>query len=103
MQVKVIVQPSGLRNGEPWPPRGGVIDLPEDEALRLIQQRMMVPVHDPESRIARAVPPMDAVEARAALVGIEAEEAEAKALSAMPPAPSTEKPAVAKKAAPKKG
>lgn len=102
MEVKVLVQPSGLRNGQPWPPRGGVIDLPDDEAANLLRLRMVIPVHDPESRVEKAVPSTTAVEARAELAEIEALEEEAKAASALPPAP-TKKAAVAKKAAPKKG
>lgn len=103
MEVKVLIQPSGLRNGQPWPPRGGVIDLPDDEAVELLRMRMVVPVHDPESRVEKAVPPMAAVEARAELAEIEAVESEAKAASALPPAPQPKKTAAAKKAAPKKG
>jgi hypothetical protein len=88
VEVKIIIQPSGLRNGQPWPPRGGVIDLPDDEAVRMIEQRLVVPAYDPDSRVERAVPPMTAVEARVEVAAIEAEETQAKALSAMPPVPA---------------
>lgn len=88
MQVKVLIQPSGLRNGKPWPPRGGTIDLPDDEAVHMIGQRLVAPVYDPEHRVETAVPDMTPVEARDELVTIEAVEQEAKVASAAKPRPA---------------
>ena len=57
MQVKMRALVSGLRDGKPWPPVGGVIELPEDEAVALCRNRMADPVYDPESRVETAVMP----------------------------------------------
>lgn len=56
MRVRMTVQVSGMRNGAEWPPRGGVIDLPDDEALQHIQADMAVPAGDdgPETATAPA-------------------------------------------------
>jgi hypothetical protein len=32
MQVRMLVDISGTRNGQPWPRIGGTIELPDDEA-----------------------------------------------------------------------
>lgn len=36
MKVKMLVDVSGTRNGEAWPKRGEVADLPTDEAQHLV-------------------------------------------------------------------
>lgn len=36
MRVRMKVTVSGTRDGEPWPERGSVVDLPDDEARQLI-------------------------------------------------------------------
>ena len=36
MKVRMIVEISGTRDGEEWPRRGGVIDLPDAEAADYI-------------------------------------------------------------------
>lgn len=36
MKIKMIHEISGLVDGVPWPARGGVIDVNDDEARRLI-------------------------------------------------------------------
>jgi len=46
MKVKMIVDQSGTRNGQAWPPRGTPIELPDDEALGYIHGGMAVPVVD---------------------------------------------------------
>jgi len=35
MRVKMIVQMSGTRDGEPWPGRGEIVDLPGEEAAQM--------------------------------------------------------------------
>jgi hypothetical protein len=40
MKIRMKVDISGTRNGEPWPARGEVIDLPTDEAQSLIDSNM---------------------------------------------------------------
>jgi len=50
---------TGSRNGVSWPPIGGVIDLPEDEAMQMVANRYasVVPVATiaPESEIEEAL------------------------------------------------
>lgn len=79
MRVKMLVEVSGLRDREPWPPRGGTVELPDDEAVSLIERRMAIPVHDPESGVERAVADQSAVEAREALVPTRSRKAPTKA------------------------
>lgn len=40
MKVKLTVQISGTRDGEPWPAPGASMDLPADEAVALINNGM---------------------------------------------------------------
>jgi hypothetical protein len=44
MKVRMRDQISGTRNGEPWPPPGGEVDLPEQEAVKLCANGLAVPV-----------------------------------------------------------
>jgi hypothetical protein len=44
MKVKTTGQISGSRDGVEWPPAGSEIDLPQDEALSLINSGMARPV-----------------------------------------------------------
>lgn len=36
MRVRMKVTISGTRDGQPWPERGGVKDLPDDEAKHMV-------------------------------------------------------------------
>ena len=36
MNIRLTAQISGMRDGQPWPAPGGLIDVPEDEANSLI-------------------------------------------------------------------
>jgi hypothetical protein len=54
---------SGTRDGQPWPPRGTRIDLPDLEAMDLCRTGMAVPV--PAEEIKTAVVADDDVEVRA--------------------------------------
>ncbi|MFD4660832.1 hypothetical protein ACFWP2_35045 [Kitasatospora sp. NPDC058444] len=52
MRVRMLVQISGTRNGQDWPPPGAVLDLPEAEALQLVAHRNAAVVEeqdDPEA------------------------------------------------------
>jgi len=49
MQVKLLVDISGTRNGEPWPGRGESVDLPEDEARAMIAVGMAAEAGDEAS------------------------------------------------------
>jgi hypothetical protein len=46
MQVKLIAQISGTRNGEDWPAPGELVALPDDEAASLIQNGFAI---DPDA------------------------------------------------------
>ena len=60
MRVRLLVEVSGSRNGEPWPKRGEVMDLPDAEAVDMLNARM-----------AEAVPEVEKVEAATASVAAE--------------------------------
>lgn len=57
MKVRMKVEVSGTRNGQPWPPRGSVIDMPDVEAASYCSSGMAEPVTvvDPEPEKAVAV------------------------------------------------
>lgn len=44
MLVKMLEHILGTRDGKVWPPRGGVVDLPESEALALFAHGYAQPV-----------------------------------------------------------
>ena len=44
MLVKMLEHILGTRDGKAWPPRGGVVDLPEPEALALFAHGYAQPV-----------------------------------------------------------
>lgn len=44
MRVRLLVEVSGTRNGQQWPPMGNEIDLPDDEARQMISAQQAVPV-----------------------------------------------------------
>jgi len=44
MLVRMLQRVAGSRDGTPWAPRGGVMDLPKDEALALIAHAYAVPL-----------------------------------------------------------
>lgn len=64
MRVVMLVSLSGMRNGQDWPSRGTVIDLPDAEAKDYIRGGMARPA-DPEDDVEKAVAPTEAVETRA--------------------------------------
>lgn len=39
-KVKMFVTMSGTRDGQPWPPAGSVVELPDDEAKTFLAQRL---------------------------------------------------------------
>lgn len=66
MRVRMLGTVSGTRNGADWPPRGGCIDLPDDEATALVAIGMAehAPaevVADPQSSRMQATRPEAAV------------------------------------------
>lgn len=62
MRVKMKVDMSGTRDGAPWPPRGTVVDLPDDEALQYLNADMAVPAGETDAETATM--PTDDVETR---------------------------------------
>lgn len=56
MRVRMKVDVSGSRDGQDWPPRGGVIEVPEQEGAELCRSGMAEPVAEP-LREERAVAP----------------------------------------------
>jgi len=64
MLVKMLGEVSGTRNGVLWPPIGHLIELPDDEAIPLIDSRMAIPAVDPEAAVERAVRDERSVEKR---------------------------------------
>lgn len=42
MRVRLLVEITGTRDGVPWPPLGGVVDLPDSEAADLIRGGLAV-------------------------------------------------------------
>lgn len=46
MKIRLRVDISGSRDGTPWPRRGEVVDLPQDEAVHMCSNGMAVPVVD---------------------------------------------------------
>ena len=64
MKIQLLGTISGTRNGQEWPPRLSIIELPDAEALSLIQGEMARPVDD-EPTIELATVSTDDVETRA--------------------------------------
>ncbi|WP_030267940.1 hypothetical protein [Streptomyces sp. NRRL B-24484] len=50
MRVRMLASISGTRDGQPWPPRGHTIDLPDDEAAQHIAQRTAEPADDEDGQ-----------------------------------------------------
>ena len=55
MKVRIKIQPSGPYNGEPWPPVGEVIDLPDHVALGMLQSGSVTAVKA-EEKVETATP-----------------------------------------------
>jgi hypothetical protein len=68
MKVRMKGDITGTRNGVPWPPLGGEIDLPDEEGAALCATGMAVPVKD--DQVETATPPAED-ETREALVPTE--------------------------------
>jgi len=65
IKIRLKVGLTGTRNGVEWPPRGSEVELPDQEALEMIQAGMAEPVTSFRNA-EKAVPP--AAETREALV-----------------------------------
>jgi len=72
MRVRMRDQISGTRNGEPWPPPGGEIDLPDVEAVKYCANRLAEPVVVPDADVEKAII-SEPVETRNDLEALQAE------------------------------
>jgi hypothetical protein len=64
MRIRMRDQISGTRNGEPWPPPGGEVDLPDAEAVKYCANGLAVPVAAKDTDVEKAVPGDDLDELR---------------------------------------
>jgi hypothetical protein len=54
MKVMLVSDVTGTRNGVPWPPRGSTVELPDDEALIMVENglaRALKDDDDPEKAV----------------------------------------------------
>jgi hypothetical protein len=70
------VEVSGTRDGQVWPPRGGVLDVEDNEGAALCAAGMADPVKD--DKVEKAVPSDEGVETRDEDEDLSALQAEAK-------------------------
>lgn len=70
MRIKMLVEISGSCDGQPWPRKGGVVDVPDGEAKKLIDAEMAVSVESKPSQksdeVEKRPAPTKGVEKRAA-------------------------------------
>ncbi|MFI6560392.1 hypothetical protein [Streptomyces sp. NPDC050534] len=57
MKIRMKADVSGSRDGEPWPPRGGTLVLPDEEGAALCASGIAEPVSD--DKVEKAVPDDD--------------------------------------------
>lgn len=57
MKIKMTVEMSGSRNGQPWPRRGETVDLPSGEAQHLVASGIAVEVHGEKAPVETATAP----------------------------------------------
>lgn len=84
MKIRMKVAVSGTRNGVPWPPRGAVLDVDDNEGAQLCAGGMAEPV--PDDQVETAVPSTEDVETRE-LTESEREAADSQAALAREQAP----------------
>lgn len=63
MKVKMKVEVSGTRDGQPWPKRGEVLELPDADGAQLCAGGLAEPL--PDDHVEKAVPDTGGVETRA--------------------------------------
>lgn len=88
MKVKMKIDVSGSRNGQPWPARGETVELPDAEGADLCAAGMAEPVSNRKSTVEKAVPDDDS------------EKREDEDEGAKTPLTTESAPAVAKKTTP---
>lgn len=57
MKIRMIVEMSGSRNGQPWPKRGQTVDLPTGEAQHLVDSGIAERVSEDAAPVETATPP----------------------------------------------
>lgn len=62
MKIRMKVEVSGTRNGQPWPARGAVVDVDDSEAAAMCAAGLATPVVD--DKVETAVPAKEDVETR---------------------------------------
>jgi len=63
VRVVLLGEMTGTRDGQQWPPRGSIVDLPDEEAVTMIRGSMARPA-DPEETVEVAVADVAGVESR---------------------------------------
>lgn len=48
MRIQLIIRVDGMRNEQPWPAPGGIIDLPNSEAINMISHGYAIPAPVPQ-------------------------------------------------------
>ncbi|MGW0993528.1 hypothetical protein ACWD5V_09495 [Streptomyces sp. NPDC002523] len=102
MKIRMKTAVSGSRNGQPWPPRGGTLELPDGEGAALCASGLAEPVADDvDASVETAIPEGDAEKRALTTQTAAAVTPNAPAAEAEPPMP-VKKAAPARKAAAKK-
>lgn len=57
MKIRMIVEMSGSRNGQPWPKRGQTVDLPTGEAQHLVDSGIAAKAGEDTAPVETATPP----------------------------------------------
>ena len=57
MRIRMNIEMSGSRNGQPWPKRGETADLPAAEAAHLVASGIAEEVHDEQADVETATAP----------------------------------------------
>lgn len=59
MKVLLLGDMSGTRDGQNWPPRGSVVELPDDEAAALCDRQMARPAVEQPGEDQAVMPPAE--------------------------------------------
>jgi hypothetical protein len=57
MKIRMKIYIAGTRDGVAWPSAGGVVELPDHEAMRLCANGRAEPVEDRDGDVEKAVAP----------------------------------------------
>lgn len=62
MKIRMNIDISGTRNGEPWPPKGEVADVPTGEAQHLVAAGIAEEVTEETAEVETAATPPEGAE-----------------------------------------